>query len=97
MQNSLAMSKTSVERIHQARESFEHIRSSVDDIREQTTQIATAAEEQHQVAEDINRHIIQIHCDAQLVEDLAQAARSDSGTLAQLSGELNGLVGRFRT
>ncbi|MNC07429.1 Methyl-accepting chemotaxis protein PctA [compost metagenome] len=97
MQNSLAMSKTSVERIHQARESFEYIRSSVDDIRDQTTQIATAAEEQHQVAEDINRHIIQIHSDAQLVEELAQSARNDSGTLAQLSGELNGLVGRFRT
>ncbi|CAI8879332.1 methyl-accepting chemotaxis protein [Pseudomonas jessenii] len=97
MQNSLAMSKTSVDRIHQARESFEYIRSSVDDIRDQTTQIATAAEEQHQVAEDINRHIIQIHSDAQLVEKLAQSARSDSGTLAQLSGELNGLVGRFRT
>ena len=97
MQNSLLMSKASVERIHQARESFEQIRSSVDDIRDQTTQIATAAEEQHQVAEDINRHITQIHSDAQLVEVLAQSARSDSGTLAQLSGELHGLVGRFRT
>ncbi len=97
MQNSLLMSKASVERIHQARESFEQIRHSVDDIRDQTTQIATAAEEQHQVAEDINRHITQIHTDAQLVEELAQSARSDSGTLAHLSGELNGLVGRFKT
>jgi methyl-accepting chemotaxis protein len=97
MQSSLLMSQASVERIHQARESFEQIRSSVDDIRDQTTQIATAAEQQHQVAEDINRHITQIHADAQLVEELAQSARSDSGTLALLSGELHGLVGRFRT
>ena len=60
-------------------------------------QIATAAEEQHQVAEDINRHISQIHGDAQLVAELAQAARQDSESLAGLSNELDSLVRRFRT
>ncbi|TBU88167.1 methyl-accepting chemotaxis protein [Phytopseudomonas dryadis] len=97
MQNSLSMSQNSVERIQQARDSFEQIRHSVDEIRDQNTQIATAAEEQHQVAEDINRHIAQIQTDAQLVEELALSARSDSQRLEVLSGELNGLVGRFRT
>src|SRR3546814_5297587 len=55
MQGSLQGSKTSVERIQQARDSFDKIRISVDSIRDQNTQIATAAEEQHQVAEDIDR------------------------------------------
>ncbi|WP_371318675.1 methyl-accepting chemotaxis protein [Pseudomonas sp. sia0905] len=97
MQSSLSMSQQSVERIQQARDSFEQIRASVDEIRDQNSQIATAAEEQHQVAEDINRHIAQIHTDAQLVEELAHSARSDSQRLETLSGELNGLVRRFRT
>ncbi|MDC6668184.1 methyl-accepting chemotaxis protein, partial [Leclercia adecarboxylata] len=97
MQSSLEMSKASVERIQKARDSFEHIRGSVDHIRDQNAQIATAAEEQHHVAEDINRHITQIHEDALLVEQLAGAAQTDSQRLSDLSGELRGLVGRFRT
>ncbi len=97
MQSSLEMSNTSVERIQQARSSFEHIRGSVDNIRDQNAQIATAAEEQHHVAEDINRHITQIHEDALLVDELASSAQTDSQRLSVLSGELRGLVGRFRT
>jgi len=96
MQSSLQVSQTSVERIQQARDSFDKIRNSVDSIRDQNTQIATAAEEQHQVAEDINRHIAQIHADAQLVEEFAHSAQSGSGRLTDISGQLKGLVGRFK-
>jgi len=96
MQSSLQMSQTSVERIQQARDSFDKIRHSVDSIRDQNTQIATAAEEQHQVAEDINRHIAQIHADAQLVEEFAHSAQTGSGRLTDISGQLKGLVGRFK-
>ena len=97
MHASLQVSQQSVTRIGEARESFGLIRESVDVIRDMNTQIATAAEEQHQVAEDINRHISQIHGDAQLVEELANSARLDSQSLAGLSNELDGLVRRFRT
>lgn len=97
IQSSLEMSKASVDRIQRARGSFEHIRGSVDQIRDQNAQIATAAEEQHQVAEDINRHITQIHEDALLVEQLAGSAQTDSQRLSKLSAELRNLVGRFRT
>ena len=97
MHASLEVSQQSVSRIGLARDSFGQIRESVDVIRDMNTQIATAAEEQHQVAEDINRHISQIHGDAQLVAELAQAARVDSESLAGLSNELDALVRRFRT
>ncbi|WDY57414.1 methyl-accepting chemotaxis protein [Pseudomonas sp. PSKL.D1] len=97
MHASLEVSQQSVSRIGLARDSFGQIRESVDIIRDMNTQIATAAEEQHQVAEDINRHISQIHGDAQLVAELAQAARQDSESLAGLSNELDTLVRRFRT
>ena len=96
MQGSLQVSQNSVERIQQARDSFDKIRTSVDSIRDQNTQIATAAEEQHQVAEEINRHIAQIHADAQLVEEFAHSAQSGSGRLTDISGQLRGLVGRFK-
>ncbi|WNW10599.1 methyl-accepting chemotaxis protein [Pseudomonas sp. DTU_2021_1001937_2_SI_NGA_ILE_001] len=97
MHASLEVSQQSVSKIGQARSSFGQIRESVDVIRDMNTQIATAAEEQHQVAEDINRHISQIHGDAQLVVELAQSARGDSQSLAALSSELDGLVRKFRT
>ena len=96
MQGSLQVSHASVERIQQARDSFDKIRGSVDSIRDQNTQIATAAEEQHQVAEEINRHIAQIHADAQLVEDFARSSQTGAGRLIEISGQLKGLVGRFK-
>ena len=97
MHASLQVSQESVSRIGLARNSFGQIRESVDVIRDMNTQIATAAEEQHQVAEDINRHISQIHGDAQRVAELADSARLDSQSLAGLSHELDGLVRRFKT
>ena len=97
MHASLEVSQQSVIRIGEARSSFGQIPESVDVIRDMNTQIATAAEQQHQVAEDINRHISHIHGDAQLVAELANSARLDSQSLAGLSNELDGLVRRFRT
>ena len=96
MQGSLQVSQDSVECIEQARNSFDKIRTSVDSIRDQNNQIATAAEEQHQVAEEINRHIAQIHADAQRVEEYAHTAQSGSGRLTDISGHLKGLVERFK-
>ena len=97
MDASLRMSKDTVQAISEARGSFEQIRESVDVIRDMSTQIATAAEEQHHVAEDINRNIGDIHGDAQRVSELAEATRNEATHLTALSEELNGLVGRFRT
>lgn len=97
MHSSLGMSEHSVSCISEARASFDDIRESVDMIRDQSNQIATAAEEQHQVAEDINQHISQIQIDAQLIENLATSAHLDSQKLERLSHELDELVGRFRT
>ncbi|MBV6822104.1 methyl-accepting chemotaxis protein [Pseudomonas sp. PD9R] len=97
MHASLEVSQETVLSINEARESFGLIRESVDVIRDMNTQIATAAEEQHQVAEDINRHISQIHGDAQLVASLADATRQDAKNLTALSETLKQLVSRFRT
>lgn len=97
MHSSLEMSQQSVSSIREAEESFGDIRISVDAIRDQSNQIATAAEEQHQVAEDINQHIIQIQADAQLIEELASSAKTDSQQLEVLSSKFRSLVSRFKT
>ncbi|HDS1737045.1 methyl-accepting chemotaxis protein [Pseudomonas sp. BP8] len=97
MESCLDLSRASVSSIENARDSFEGIQLSVNEIRDQNLQISAAAEEQHSVAEEINRHIQQIYDEARLVEGLANSAQEDSGRLAQLSQELNGLVGRFKS
>ncbi|VVM38542.1 Methyl-accepting chemotaxis protein PctB [Pseudomonas fluorescens] len=97
MGSCLDLSRASVSSIESARDSFEGIQLSVNEIRDQNLQISAAAEEQHSVAEEINRHIQQIYDEARLVESLANSAQDDSGRLSDLSDELNGLVGRFKS
>ncbi|MFZ6050334.1 methyl-accepting chemotaxis protein [Pseudomonas sp. CR3202] len=97
MYASLDVSQGTLSSISDARSSFELIRSSVDVVRDMTAQIATAAEQQTKVAEDIGLHISQIHSDAQLVADLADSAQVNSQSLAILSGDLNGWIDRFKT
>ncbi|MEX5582397.1 methyl-accepting chemotaxis protein [Pseudomonas lurida] len=97
MGSCLDLSRASVSSIESARDSFEGIQLSVNEIRDQNLQISAAAEEQHSVAEEINRHIQQIYDEARLVESLANSAQDDSGRLSELSDELNGLVGRFKS
>jgi methyl-accepting chemotaxis protein len=97
MESCLDLSRASVSSIENARDSFEGIQLSVNEIRDQNLQISAAAEEQHSVAEEINRHIQQIYDEARLVESLANSAQEDSGRLSHLSNELNGLVGRFKS
>ena len=97
MESCLDLSQASVSSIASARDSFEGIQLSVNEIRDQNLQISAAAEEQHSVAEEINRHIQQIYDEARRVEELASAAQQDSGRLSELSQELNGLVGRFKS
>ncbi|MBV4455772.1 methyl-accepting chemotaxis protein [Pseudomonas sp. SWRI103] len=97
MGSCLDLSRASVASIESARDSFEGIQTSVNEIRDQNLQISAAAEEQHSVAEEINRHIQQIYDEARLVESLAHSAQDDSARLSDLSDELNGLVGRFKS
>ncbi|MGC7913743.1 hypothetical protein [Vibrio anguillarum] len=61
------------------------------------TQIATAAEEQHLVAEEINRNIHQVQEDTQKVDDVSSRALLNSQNLASSADDLNNLVSKFKT
>jgi len=95
MYASFEVSRSSVQRINAVRDNFSVIRESVESIRDMTTQIAAAAEEQHRAAEGINQNISMIHGDGLHLAQLTDTASSRSEELAQLSDELNVLVRRF--
>ena len=72
------------------------IASSVDSITQATMQIATAAEEQSHVAEDINQNVTNIK---QMGEENAAEVAHTTAAAQDLSGNVDGLVAlvsRFR-
>ncbi|MGX1125962.1 methyl-accepting chemotaxis protein [Pseudomonas defluvii] len=97
MHHSLVQSNESVEFTAQVEAAFAGVHEAVTTIKDMNTQIATAAEEQHAVAEDINRHIADIHSDASRISEVSSVSRTTTRSLTQISSELNTLVGRFRT
>uniref|UniRef100_UPI0030DA7474 methyl-accepting chemotaxis protein n=1 Tax=Pseudomonas sp. EL_65y_Pfl2_R95 TaxID=3088698 RepID=UPI0030DA7474 len=97
MQKSLSQSNESVAFTVQVEEAFSGVHEAVITIKDMNTQIATAAEEQHAVAEEINRHIVDIHADAERINQVSHHSKATTESLSQVSNELNRLVGRFRT
>lgn len=96
MQSSLTQSNESVAFTVQVKEAFAGVHHAVTTIKDMSAQIATAAEEQHAVAEDINRHITEIHSDAGRISQVSSVSKATTQSLTRISGELNKLVGRFR-
>ena len=70
--------------------------TAVGTINDMNIQIATAAEEQHAVSEEINKNLVAIQ---QIVNELTEAAGESSTTtrtLADTGDKLRQLVSRFR-
>ena len=76
--------------------SLEQIAQAVARINDMNTQIASAAEEQQAVAEDINRNTISIRESTQAIFDGARHDATTAQGLSQLAGELLAVVERFR-
>lgn len=76
--------------------SLTHIADEVNTINDMNTQIATAAEEQSAVAEEINRNITTISVIADTTSTDAEHTSQISDELVRLTTELKGLVERFR-
>ena len=88
-------SDESVEKVAQAGAMLAHITQAVEAIRDMNRQIATAAEEQTSVAEDISRNITQITTVATANMDNVQRTEAASLNLRGLSGELNEVTARL--
>jgi methyl-accepting chemotaxis protein len=88
-------SDESVEQVTQAGAMLERITHAVEAIRDMNRQIATAAEEQTSVAEDISRNLTEITSIASTNLDNVQRTESASQNLHGLSGQLNEVTARL--
>jgi len=96
MENGLKQTETSVEQAQQAGEALNEITQAVASINEMNLQIASSAEEQSSVAEEINRNVVNI---TQIADESADAAHETSDTsqsLAQMAIELRGMINQFK-
>ncbi|WP_425500249.1 methyl-accepting chemotaxis protein [Pseudomonas akapageensis] len=85
-------SQQSVDQVTQAGQTLERITAAVEAIRDMNRQIATAAEEQTSVAEDISRNLTEITAIATTNEGNVQRTQVASEDLHQLSVGLNGVI-----
>lgn len=96
MQSSRATSNQVVGSIGQVTSSFSGITEAVNRIRDMNTRIAAAAEQQNQVAHNIDTNMTQIHQDADSVAEVSERAHSNALQLERLADDLKNLVERFR-
>jgi methyl-accepting chemotaxis protein len=87
----------SVEQAERAHIALNEITLAVDTINTMSTQIATAAEEQSAVAEDINRNVTKINQMANRTADDTDKSSKASSLMAQSVDELVQLLGYFHT
>ncbi len=85
-----------VQQVVQAGQSLDTIAQAVSTINDMNTQIASAAEEQSAVAEEINRNIYNISQVADQTTQGAQQSAAASEQLAGLAKQLKGLIEQFR-
>jgi methyl-accepting chemotaxis protein len=96
MESSRAQTRTGVDQVAQAGVSLDSISKSVGSINDLNMQIASAAEEQSAVAEEINRNIVNISQEADQSSHGAEQTASASNELARLAVHLQGMVAKFR-
>lgn len=88
--------KDSVQTARSAGESLDNITSAVAMINDMNTQIASAAEEQSQVADEINKNIVEINSMADFVTQSSNQTTDSSYKLNDISNKLSGMVGQFK-
>lgn len=96
MDASRDLTESSVELTRRAGGSLETITRTVSSIQAMNQQIATAAEQQSAVAEEINRSVMNVRDISDQTSAASEETASSSVELARLGTHLQSLVGRFR-
>ncbi|AAZ34180.1 methyl-accepting chemotaxis protein [Pseudomonas savastanoi pv. phaseolicola] len=96
MQESSFKADECVQQAKEAGEALAAIAGAVAQMRESNTQIAVAAQQQSQVAEEMNRAVVSIRdvTERTVVQTVDSASTSDE--LATLAGELNAAIGQLK-
>ena len=87
----------SVEHAKNSSDSIDNITQAVTAINEMNNQIATAAEEQSTVAEEMNRSIVQISSDAESTLQNTHETSAAAEQVESLASSLQDIVSRFKT
>lgn len=85
-----------VDKVNKAGSALNSIEQSVSRIVEMNIKIATAAEEQSSVSEDINQNILSIHMLANEASEGAQMSANKGQELAQVAESIQSMISRFR-
>jgi len=96
MQHGREQAEVSVGHASQAGESLTTITEAISLINDMNTQIASAAEEQSTVAEEINRNIVNINDMAAMISTGSQQTSEAGNELENQAGNLQAIVARFR-
>jgi methyl-accepting chemotaxis protein len=96
MEEGRTRAQASVEQATKAGEALEVIDSAVNSIHNLNTQIASAAEEQSSVTEEINRNITKINQMAEIASEGASRTAAASEQLTGLASDLQGLIQQFK-
>jgi len=96
MEEGREQARTGVEQASLAGQSLNEITQSVSTINDMNTQIASAAEEQSKVAEEINRNVVNISQVADETADIVSQVTDQSAELGNLASTLNSDVERFK-
>ena len=96
MDSSRGLTDSSVELTRRAGDSLHTITSTVSSIQAMNQQIATAAEQQSAVAEEINRNVMNVRDISDQTSAASEETAASSVELARLGTHLQGLVGKFR-
>ncbi|WP_421864585.1 methyl-accepting chemotaxis protein [Motiliproteus sp.] len=96
MQQSFERSHEAVEKSEAASAELQKIADNINRMQQVNDVIATAANEQNQVSDDIAQRIVAISDQSVRSVDIAQQSRSAGNELARDADSLSSLVGRFR-
>ena len=96
MDNSRGLTDSSVELTRRAGSALANITRTVSTIQAMNSQIATAAEQQSAVAEEINRSVLNVRDVSEQTSAASEETAASSAELARLGIYLQTLVGRFR-
>ncbi|MCK8044351.1 methyl-accepting chemotaxis protein [Shewanella sp. 1CM18E] len=96
MASSTDIAKSSVEFANQAKQSLERITNSITEINDMATQIASAAEEQRAVSEDISRNTQAINDTSNELSSQTQEVSDNAQMMLRTSSELSDRVSRFK-
>jgi len=97
MEKSRVQTDETVEKASHTGEQLNNITASVSDISGMSTQIATAAEEQTSVADELSRSIQHIADISERASGNADQLSTTTGEMAQLEARLTALVNQFKT